>query len=96
MTGVGGGGRSGDIGLYLGCSGDAPAIGRASSDHPHQRKRHGLGWSLNPPMRDLGLMTRSTPWSDTPAPDEISRESDAHYSARSFVHWVRLEATTPS
>ena len=25
--------------------------------------------------------------------DEISRESDAHYSARSFVRWVRLEAT---
>ena len=23
--------------------------------------------------------------------DEISRESDAHYSARSFVRWVRLE-----
>ena len=27
--------------------------------------------------------------------DEISREQDAHYSARSFVRWVRLEATTP-
>ena len=25
--------------------------------------------------------------------DEISRESDAHYSARSFVRWVRLETT---
>lgn len=25
--------------------------------------------------------------------DEISREQDAHYSARSFVRWVRLEAT---
>ena len=25
--------------------------------------------------------------------DEISRESDAHYSARSFVRWVRLEAS---
>ncbi len=23
--------------------------------------------------------------------DEISRESEAHYSARSFVRWVRLE-----
>ena len=23
--------------------------------------------------------------------DEISREYDAHYSARSFVRWVRLE-----
>ena len=28
--------------------------------------------------------------------DEISRESDAHYSARSFVRWVRLEATAPT
>ena len=27
--------------------------------------------------------------------DEISRESDAHYSARSFVRWVRLETTAP-
>ena len=27
--------------------------------------------------------------------DEISREQDAHYSARSFVRWVRLEATAP-
>ena len=27
--------------------------------------------------------------------DEISRESDAHYSARSFVRWVRLEMTAP-
>jgi hypothetical protein len=27
--------------------------------------------------------------------DEISRGSDAHYSARSFVGWVRLEATAP-
>ena len=27
--------------------------------------------------------------------DEISRESDAHYSARSFVRWLRLE-TAPS
>ena len=27
--------------------------------------------------------------------DEISQESDAHYSARSFVRWVRLEATAP-
>ena len=26
--------------------------------------------------------------------DEISRESDAHYSAGSFVRWVRLETTT--
>ena len=25
--------------------------------------------------------------------DDISREQDAHYSARSFVRWVRLEAT---
>ena len=25
--------------------------------------------------------------------DEISSESDAHYSARSFVRWVRLETT---
>ena len=24
--------------------------------------------------------------------DEISREQDAHYSARSFVRWLRLEA----
>ena len=28
--------------------------------------------------------------------DAISREQDAHYSARSFVRWVRLETTTPS
>ena len=27
--------------------------------------------------------------------DEISSESDAHYSARSFVRWVRLETTAP-
>jgi hypothetical protein len=27
--------------------------------------------------------------------DEISREQDAHYSARSFVRWVRLETTAP-
>jgi hypothetical protein len=25
--------------------------------------------------------------------DDISREQDAHYSARSFVRWVRLETT---
>ena len=25
--------------------------------------------------------------------DEISDESDAHHSARSFVRWVRLETT---
>ena len=25
--------------------------------------------------------------------DEISREQDAHYSARSFVRWLRLETT---
>jgi len=25
--------------------------------------------------------------------DETSREQDAHYSARSFVRWVRLETT---
>ena len=25
--------------------------------------------------------------------DEISRESDTQYSARSFVRWVRLETT---
>src|SRR6186997_1266166 len=37
-TGVGGCGRSGDIGLYLGCTSDAPTIGRASPDHPCQRK----------------------------------------------------------
>ena len=28
--------------------------------------------------------------------DEISREQDAHYSARSFVRWVRLETTAPT
>ena len=38
MTGVGGCGRSGDIGLYLGCSDHAPTIGRAWTDHPRQRK----------------------------------------------------------
>ena len=27
--------------------------------------------------------------------DEISREQDAHYSARSFVRWVRLETMAP-
>ena len=27
--------------------------------------------------------------------DEISDEQDARYSARSFVRWVRLEATAP-
>ena len=27
--------------------------------------------------------------------DEISAEQDARYSARSFVPWVRLEATAP-
>ena len=27
--------------------------------------------------------------------DEISREQDAHYSARSFVRWLRLETTAP-
>ena len=27
--------------------------------------------------------------------DEINRESDAHYSARSFVRWVRLETAAP-
>ena len=27
--------------------------------------------------------------------DEISREQDLHYSARSFVRWVRLETTAP-
>ena len=27
--------------------------------------------------------------------DEISREQDAHYSARSLVRWLRLEATAP-
>lgn len=26
---------------------------------------------------------------------QISREQDAHYSARSFVRWVRLETMTP-
>ena len=25
--------------------------------------------------------------------DEISREQDAHYSARSFVRWVKLETS---
>ena len=28
--------------------------------------------------------------------DEISREQDAHYSARSFVRWLRLETTAPT
>jgi len=28
--------------------------------------------------------------------DEISREQDAHYSARSFVRWLRLETAEPS
>ena len=27
--------------------------------------------------------------------DEISREQDAHYSARSFMRWVRLDTTAP-
>ena len=27
--------------------------------------------------------------------DQISDEADARYSARSFVRWVRLEATAP-
>ena len=27
--------------------------------------------------------------------DEISRESEAHYSARSFVRWLRLETAAP-
>ena len=27
--------------------------------------------------------------------DAISDEQDAHYSARSFVRWVRLETTAP-
>ena len=27
--------------------------------------------------------------------DAISHEQDAHYSARSFVRWVRLEMTAP-
>ena len=27
--------------------------------------------------------------------DDISDEQDARYSARSFVRWVRLEATAP-
>ena len=26
---------------------------------------------------------------------EISAETDAHYSARAFVRWVRLEVTVP-
>jgi hypothetical protein len=28
--------------------------------------------------------------------DAISAEQDAHYSARSFVRWVRLEAAAPT
>jgi hypothetical protein len=28
--------------------------------------------------------------------DDISREQDAHYSARSFVRWLRLETTPPA
>ena len=28
--------------------------------------------------------------------DAISAEQDAHYSARSFVRWLRLEATAPT
>jgi hypothetical protein len=27
--------------------------------------------------------------------DAISAETDAHYSARAFVRWVRLEVTVP-
>jgi Ca2+-binding EF-hand superfamily protein len=27
--------------------------------------------------------------------DVFSREQDAHYSARSFVRWLRLETTAP-
>ena len=43
-------------------------------------------------MRDLGVIDALDALERyARAFDEISRESDAHYSARSFVRWVRLE-----
>ena len=48
-------------------------------------------------MRDLGVIDALDALERyARAFDEISRESDAHYSARSFVRWLRLEATAPS
>jgi hypothetical protein len=45
-------------------------------------------------MRDLGVIDALDALERyARAFDEISRESDAHYSARSFVRWVQLETT---
>lgn len=45
-------------------------------------------------MRDPGVISAlDTLERHAPAFDEISREQDAHYSARSFVRWVWPEAT---
>lgn len=46
----------------------------------------------NPAMRDPGVIDALDAVERyARAFDEISRESDAHYSARSFVRWVRLQ-----
>lgn len=48
-------------------------------------------------MRDPGVIDAlDAPERYARAFDEISREQDAHYSARSFVRWLRLEATAPT
>ena len=45
-------------------------------------------------MRDLGVIDALDALERyAGAFDEISRECDAHYSAKSFVRWVRLEMT---
>ena len=47
-------------------------------------------------MRDTGVIDAlDTLERYARAVNEISRESDAHYSARSFVRLVPLEATAP-
>jgi hypothetical protein len=48
-------------------------------------------------MRDPGVIDALDALERYARPfDEISREQDLHYSARSFVRWVRLEASAPS
>ena len=51
---------------------------------------------MNPPVRDPGVIDALDALERyARALGAISAEQDAHYSARSFVRWVRLEATAP-
>ena len=68
-----------------------PAVWTASTDAPKKGRRRIRPCATPGVIDALDALERYAR-----AFDEISRESDAHYSARSFVRWVRLETTSPS